>query len=120
MIIPSEAAWAFCVGADFVQTARGFMFALGCIQALQCNRNTCPTGVTTHNVRLQRGLDPTDKSVRVAQYARQLVLEVGMIAHACGVTEPRRLERRHCRVVGADGRSIPLDELYPPVVAPAA
>ena len=114
MIIPSEVAWAFCVGADFVQTARGFMFALGCIQALQCNRNTCPTGVTTHNARLQRGLDPMDKSERVANYVRHLVEEVGMIAHSCGVTEPRLLERRHCRIVGADARSIPLDELYPP------
>ncbi len=119
MIIPSEVAWAFCVGADFVQTARGFMFALGCIQALQCNKNTCPTGVTTHNVRLQRGLDPTNKAVRVSNYAQQLVREVGMIAHACGVTEPRQLERRHCHVVGADSRSVSLSELYPPV-APAA
>ena len=115
MIVPSEAAWAFCAGADFVQTARGFMFALGCIQALQCNRNTCPTGITTHNERLQRGLDPQVKSVRVAKYARQLAKEVGMIAHACGVSEPRGLQRRHCRIVGAGGRSTALDELYPPV-----
>ena len=58
MITPGEVAWALCVGADFVVSARGFMFALGCIQALQCNKNTCPTGVTTHDPRLQRGLDP--------------------------------------------------------------
>jgi glutamate synthase domain-containing protein 2 len=117
MIIPSEAAWAFCVGADFVVTARGFMFALGCIQAMQCNKNTCPTGVTTHNPRLQRGLDPTDKAERVYHYAQTLVTEVGMIAHSCGVTEPRKLDRRHCRIVMEDGRSVPLDELYPPVAA---
>lgn len=118
MIIPSEAAWAFCIGADFVATARGYMFALGCIQALRCNKNTCPTGVTTHNRRLQRGLDPTDKAERVYHYARTLTREVGMIAHACGVTEPRLLQRRHCRVVGEDGRSVPLDRLYPPAAAP--
>jgi len=47
LITPSEATWAYCAGADFVNSARGFMFALGCIQALQCNKNTCPTGVTT-------------------------------------------------------------------------
>jgi len=116
MVVPSEAAFAFCAGADFVATARGFMFALGCIQAMQCNRNTCPTGVTTHNKRLQRGLDPTDKAERVASYARTLTKEVGMIAHSCGVPEPRRLKRHHCRIVMADGRSVPLDELYPPVV----
>ena len=44
MITPAEAAWAFCAGTDFVVSARGFMFALGCIQALQCNQNCCPTG----------------------------------------------------------------------------
>ena len=114
MIVPSEAAWAFCVGADFVATARGFMFALGCIQAMQCNRNTCPTGVTTHNPRLQRGLDPTDKAVRVAAYAEQLQHEIGMIAHSCGVREPRQLRRHHCRIVTDDGRAVLLSELYPP------
>ncbi len=110
-----EAAWALCVGADFVQSARGFMFALGCIQALQCNKNTCPTGVTTHDPRLQRGLDPTDKAERVARYAQHMHHEIGVIAHSCGVREPRQLRRVHCRIVGHDGRSQPLDELYPPV-----
>jgi glutamate synthase domain-containing protein 2 len=114
MIIPSEAAWAFCVGADFVATARGFMFALGCIQAMQCNRNTCPTGVTTHNPRLQRGLDPIDKADRVAAYAFRLHQEIGLIAHSCGVLEPRHLRRHHCRIVVEDGRAVPLSEIYPP------
>jgi glutamate synthase domain-containing protein 2 len=113
MIVPTEAAWAFCVGADFVATARGFMFSLGCIQAMQCNRNTCPTGVTTHNPRLQRGLDPADKSVRVAAYAEQLQHEIGMIAHSCGVREPRQLRRHHCRIVTDDGRAVLLSDLYP-------
>jgi glutamate synthase domain-containing protein 2 len=120
MIIPTEAAWAFCVGADFVATARGFMFALGCIQAMQCNKNTCPTGVTTHNPRLQRGLDPSNKAVRVAGYARQLSHEIGMIAHSCGVQEPRQLRRQHCRIVTDDGRAVLLSELYPPVEGPRA
>ena len=118
LIIPTEAAWAFCAGADFVTTARGFMFALGCIQAMQCNRNTCPTGVTTHNPRLQRGLDPADKAVRVAGYARSLQQEIGLIAHSCGVREPRQLRRTHCRIVTDDGRSVLLSDLYPPVAEP--
>jgi glutamate synthase domain-containing protein 2 len=117
MIIPTEAAWAFCMGADFVNTARGFMFSLGCIQAMQCNRNTCPTGITTHDQRLHRGLDPADKAERVAGYAAKLQQEVAMIAHACGVREPRQLSRRHCRVVIADGRSVLLSDLHPPVFA---
>jgi glutamate synthase domain-containing protein 2 len=119
MITPGGVAMALCYGADFVVSARGFMFALGCIQALQCNKNTCPTGVTTHDPRLQRGLDPTDKAERVRRYALTMRKEVGIIAHSCGVPEPRRLRRFHCRVVQGDGRSIPLDELYPEVT-PAA
>ncbi len=113
LINPSDAAWALCVGADFVNSARGFMFALGCIQALQCNKNTCPTGVTTHNKRLQRGLVPADKAERVRHYSETMRKEIGIIAHSCGVAEPRQLRRYHCRIVQNDGRSIPLDELYP-------
>ena len=115
LITPAEAAWAYCAGADFVVSARGFMFALGCIQALQCNRNTCPTGITTHNKRLQRGLNPQNKAVRVNQYARQMSREIQIIAHSCGVREPRRLRRHHCRIVTETGRSVPLDTLYPNV-----
>ena len=115
LITPADVAWAICMGADFVVSARGFMFALGCIQALQCNRNTCPTGITTHDKHLQRGLDPADKAERVRRYAETMHHEVGVIAHSCGVTEPRRLKRYHCRVVQANGRSIPLNELYPDV-----
>ena len=113
LITPAEVAWAICVGADFVVCARGFMFALGCIQALQCHKNTCPTGVTTHDPSLQRGLDPTDKAGRVREYAQGIRKEVGVIAHSCGVTEPRELQRAHCRVVQEDGATIPLDQLFP-------
>ena len=77
-------AWAMCTGADFVNSARGFRFALGCIQAMQCNLNTCPTGVTTHNKHLQEGLNPEEKSIRVLNYVRNIVDGVGMVAHACG------------------------------------
>lgn len=113
LITPGEVAWALCAGADFVVTARGFMFALGCIQALQCNKNTCPTGVTTHDEKLQRGLDPTDKAERVYRYAKSVRKEVGVIAHSCGVLEPAGLKRFHCRVVQTQGTSTPLDVLYP-------
>jgi glutamate synthase domain-containing protein 2 len=113
LINPSEVALALCAGADFVTSARGFMFALGCIQALQCNKNTCPTGITTHDRKLQRGLDPADKAERVYRYATAMHKEIGIIAHSCGVREPRGLRRYHCRVVTNNGRSVPLDELYP-------
>ena len=115
LINPAGAAWALCVGADFINSARGFMFALGCIQALQCNKNTCPTGITTHDKKLQRGLVPEDKAERVRKYSETMRKEIGIIAHSCGVPEPRGLKRFHCRIVQDDGRSIALNELYPDV-----
>ncbi len=117
LVTPTEAAWALCVGADFLNSARGYMFALGCIQAMQCNKNTCPTGVTTHDKDLQRGLVPENKAERVRRYSQNMRKEIGVIAHACGVPEPRLLRRYHCRVVQEDGRSVPLDQLYPDVQA---
>ena len=93
------------------------MFALGCIQALQCNKNTCPTGITTHDPDLQQGLVPDDKAERVYQYATSVRKGVGVIAHSCGVPAPHRLQRFHCRLVTQNGRSVPLDELYPEAAA---
>ncbi len=118
LITPGPVAWALAAGADFVNNGRGFMFALGCIQALQCNRNTCPTGITTHNRRLQKGLNPEDKAVRVASYVENLVKEVGLIAHSCGVHDPRQLRREHCRVM-VNGRTMGFHEMFPPA-RPAA
>jgi len=112
LITPTDVAWALCAGADFVVSARGFMFALGCIQAMQCNKNTCPTGVTTHDKNLQQGLDPADKATRVANYVANMEKEVGTIAHSCGVSEPRQLSRHHARIVTELGQSVPLDVLY--------
>ncbi|WP_052481159.1 FMN-binding glutamate synthase family protein [Gilvimarinus agarilyticus] len=113
LITPAKVAWALACGADFTVSARGFMFALGCIQAMQCHKNTCPTGVTTHDPKLQKGLDPTDKATRVAHYQRNMTYGVGLIAHACGVTEPRQLRRSHVHVVAASGLSAPLSETHP-------
>lgn len=115
LVTPAEVAWAYCAGADFVNSARGFMFALGCIQALKCNKNTCPTGITTHDRRLQHGLDPAEKSVRVRKFVEKIRYGVGLIAHSCGVPDPRSLKRYHCRIVQEGARSTPLDTLYPPV-----
>lgn len=115
LITPADVAWALCIGADFITSARGFMFALGCIQALQCNKNTCPTGVTTHNPKLQKGLVPKNKAARVFNYVRRISYETGVIAHSCGVSNPRELRRFHARVVMPNGLSIPLSELYPAV-----
>ncbi len=113
LITPSEVAWALCAGADFITSARGFMFSIGCIQALKCNKNTCPTGVTTHNERLQKGLNPENKAVKVANYVHNMNHSVEIIAHSCGVKEPRELNRNHVRIVQNNGRSVLMSELYP-------
>ena len=113
MITPAEVAWALCAGADFINNARGFLFSLGCIQALKCNKNTCPTGITTHNPDLHKGLVVDNKTKRVANFAKHMIKEVGIISHACGVKEPRQLKRSHVRMVFSNSLSKPLNILFP-------
>jgi glutamate synthase domain-containing protein 2 len=113
LVTSAKAAWALCVGADFVNSARGFMFALGCIQALRCHTNTCPTGITTHNKRLQRGLVVEEKYLRVANYVRNMNREIDMIAHSCGLRHARELRREHVRVVRSAYESVAMSQLYP-------
>ncbi|MEN3070736.1 FMN-binding glutamate synthase family protein [Uliginosibacterium sediminicola] len=113
LITSARVAWALACGADFVNTARGFMFALGCIQALRCHTNTCPTGIATHNVRLQRGLVIEDKAERVANYASSINKEVDTIAHSCGLRHAREFSREHVRIVQMAGQSEALSTLYP-------
>jgi len=113
LVNPGDVAWAICAGADFVTSARGFMFSLGCIQALKCNRNTCPTGITTHDPRFQAGLVVEDKYKKVAHYAKSVIKEVETIAHSVGVAEPRLMRRRHVRIVQADGSSMPMNKIRP-------
>ena len=123
LINPSDVAWALCAGTDFVTSARGFMFALGCIQALQCNKNTCPTGITTHDKKLQKGLVAEQKSSRVHNFIKNLEYEVGVIAHSCGVRSPRDLKRQHVRIVQDNGHTVALSQLWPdvePIAEPAA
>ena len=119
LVTSARAAWALAAGADFVNSARGFMFALGCIQALRCHANTCPAGVTTHNPRLQRGLVVADKAERVAHYCRNMNREIDMIAHSCGLRQAREFRREHVRIVQGFGQSIAFNMLYPYPAAPA-
>ncbi|MHA7840279.1 MAG: FMN-binding glutamate synthase family protein [Gammaproteobacteria bacterium] len=72
------------LGADICNGARAMMFAIGCIQALQCNQNTCPTGVATQNPRLMRGLKVTDKAQRVANFHHSTVESLLEIVGAMG------------------------------------
>jgi len=113
LMVPGDVAWALCAGADFVTSARGFMFSLGCIQAMKCNKNTCPTGITTHDPRFQRGLVPEDKEHKVARYAQGIIKEVEIIAHSVGVTEPRLMRRKHVRLGNDQSVSVPMHPTSP-------
>ncbi len=99
LITPDKVAWALCMGADFVSSARGFMFALGCIQAMKCGSGHCPTGVTAVDKHLIAGLDPMDKAVRVSHYARRVQDEVEIIAHSCGLTDASGFAPRHVTAI---------------------
>lgn len=83
------------LGADVCDAARAMMFALGCIQALKCNSNDCPTGVATQDPRLVAGLDVNNKSQRVANYQRKTVESVLELLGAAGLSHPDELTPRH-------------------------
>jgi len=108
-----EVATHIALGADIIHIGRGFLFSIGCIQALRCHTNTCPTGVTTQNRWLQSGLDPADKSVRVMNYSLALERDLLMITHACGLHHPSELHRGHVVVNISPGVRKSLVELFP-------
>ncbi|KAA0218079.1 FMN-binding glutamate synthase family protein [bacterium] len=113
LVTGAECAIALGLGADLCMVARGYMFALGCIQALQCNTNHCPTGVATQNKWLMRGLDPTEKSVRVANYMKALHHDIMAIAWALGLEQPGDINREHMSMIVEPGRRVALTEIYP-------
>lgn len=84
---------ALCLGADACNTARGMMLALGCIQALKCHANTCPTGITTNNPKLVRGLNIEVKWKRVKNYQQRTVEDFLEIFAAAGNTDYKQLNR---------------------------
>ena len=83
------------MGADACYSARGMMMALGCIQALRCNTNHCPTGVATNNVTLMNGLDVSDKKVRVHNFHEQTIESVAELLGAMGLTHTMQLRPWH-------------------------
>lgn len=100
---------ALCLGADLCNSARAMMLALGCIQALECHENTCPTGVATNNERLMRGLVVEDKWERVKNYQKEAVHDFMELMSAAGCTELSQLNRSLIyKQVG--GKSISFDK----------
>lgn len=86
-------ARVFAIGADLCNSARAMMMAAGCIQALQCNTNTCPVGVATQNKSLMKGLNVADKSTRVKNYHEESIKSFIELMAASGFSNPNEFER---------------------------
>lgn len=103
------------MGADFCNAARAMMFALGCIQALKCNTNKCPTGVTTQDEKLVAGLHVPTKTVRVCSYQQKTVESAMEIIGSLGLDHPIDLERHHINKRIDEHIVMTYAELYPEV-----
>ena len=101
LISSGKQLMALSLGADAIYTARGFLLALGCIQALRCHTNHCPTGITTHNPSLLKGLDIEGKSERVKNYALQILESNQEMLEALGLSSFHQLKEDHVFVPAA-------------------
>jgi glutamate synthase domain-containing protein 2 len=95
LISAFDAARAMALGADWCNSARGFMFALGCIQAQHCHTGSCPTGITTQNPLRQKALDVPTKSERVYRFHQQTLLALRELTQAAGLMHPNEFRTRH-------------------------
>jgi glutamate synthase (ferredoxin) len=109
---PEQVMFAFALGCDTVAVAREAMLAIGCIQAQRCHSGHCPTGVATQNRWLMRGLDPTDKSARLANYIVTLRKEVLALCRACGVPHPAFITGEHLDLLDDRFRGQSVGELF--------
>lgn len=101
------------LGADTVNCARAMMIALGCIQALKCNANTCPVGVATQDKSLMKGLDVNDKYVRVASFHKRTVDSYSEMIAAAGLRNGDEIQRKHILHRIGPNKMVTYEELYP-------
>lgn len=104
---------ALALGADACSSSRGMMMALGCIQALECNRNTCPTGVATQEPKLTRGLVVTDKKDKVARYHKHTMRSFVELMGAAGLEHPDQINRSHLYRRISHKESMRFDQIFP-------
>lgn len=108
-----DIARALALGADWCNSARGFMFAVGCIQAQACHTNKCPVGVATQNPRRQKALDVDDKSHRVARFHRNTLKALGELAGAAGLDDPGKFLPYHFMFRQKDSEFLDGNDAYP-------
>src|SRR5215813_14061680 len=107
-----DMARAMALGADWCNAARGFMFAVGCIQAQQCHTGQCPTGVTSQDRTRQRAIVVADKAVRVANFQRETVKALAELVAAAGLEHPGQLRPEHFMRRAAPDRVVTFADLY--------
>jgi glutamate synthase domain-containing protein 2 len=107
-----RALTAMALGCDMINVGREAMLSIGCIQAKRCHTNHCPTGVATHNRWLVRGLDPTDKSARAANYVMALRRDLLSLARTCGVRHPSLVGPERMEMMREHLQSITLREMF--------
>ncbi|MGM0583534.1 MAG: FMN-binding glutamate synthase family protein [Pseudomonadota bacterium] len=112
-----DLAKVMALGADWANSARGFMFSVGCIQAQACHTNRCPTGVTTQSKWRQRALVVDDKCVRVANFHRNTLNALSHMVGAAGLSEPHDLRLHHLNFRQKNGETLTGDLAYPEMAA---
>lgn len=113
LISADKIAIALGIGADAVNSARGFMIANGCIMAMQCHTGKCPAGVTTTDPKYQEALVPEEKKWRVMNYILNVRQGLFALAAACGIDTPRKFTREHIVFKDAEGNVKRLSDLFP-------
>ena len=109
---PDSAFFAFALGCDLINVAREPMMAIGCIQAQRCHTGHCPTGVATQSRWLMRGLDPTSKSARLANYMTNLRKEIRELCYACGLHHPALIKSEHIEILDDRFGGKSIEELF--------
>ena len=99
LFTPAHAALAFAIGADVIDTARGAMLALGCIQSLKCHTNECPTGITTNSKWRMHGINIPEKSTRIHNYLSGFHHDMLELTEVMGHCDPRDINREDIRII---------------------
>ncbi|MBI1211958.1 MAG: FMN-binding glutamate synthase family protein [Alphaproteobacteria bacterium] len=113
LVTAFDMVWAHALGADWCNSARGFMFALGCIQSQRCHTNCCPVGVATQDPLRQRALVVSEKAQRVATFHRNSCEALSEIVAAAGFRHPKDLQPHHLMVRQKTGEVLPADKAFP-------
>lgn len=108
-------ARVLAIGADLCSSARAMMLAVGCIQALQCNKNTCPAGVATQDPDLVKGLDVEDKALRTYNFHKNTMKSFGELISAAGLVHHSEIDRTYINLRAEVNSVMRYDELYPEV-----